>query len=338
MPAAPVFTDWDQAIAALLALPGEGPPLPVVLDEFPYLVAAAPSLPSRIQRALDGARGEGPRARLVLCGSTMTVMASLLTGQAPLRGRASTELSVGPFGYRDAARFLGIDRDPQLALAVHAVCGGVPGYYGDLLAGDVPAGGHDFDAWMVRGPLSTTRPLLYEARHLLDEEPRLRDKAVLLSVLGAIADGATRTGAIAGRIGRDAARVAHPLATLTDMRLVTRSDDAIRRGRPSWRIADPLLRLYTSVMRRDWARLEQGKAEQVWRDAQPTWRARSLGPMSRSSPESGLPSVVRSLPPPAYPGSARRWCPTIPYAPVMRWISSASHRLAQGSGWCCSAR
>lgn len=277
MPVPPAFTDWEQAVAALLALGTEAPRV-VVLDEFPYLVAGAPGLPSRLQRALDAGRGRGPRTRLVLCGSAMTVMTSLLAGQAPLRGRASTELAVGPFGFPDAARFAGVATEPLLAVAVHAVCGGVPGYYVDMLAGDVPAGKDDFDEWMVRGPLSPTRPLLHEARHLLDDEPRVRDKAVLLSVLAAIADGATTTGAVAGRLLRDAATVAHPLAVLADMRLVTRSEDTLRARRPTWQIADPLLRLYAAVMRPDWSRLEQGRAREVWRDAEPTWRSRVLGP------------------------------------------------------------
>ena len=53
----------------------------------------------------------------------MSVMGGLLTGQAPLRGRASLELLIRPFGYTDAARFWGADdpnlrtaRDPRLAL------------------------------------------------------------------------------------------------------------------------------------------------------------------------------------------------------------------------------
>lgn len=277
MPVVPAFTDWDQVIDALLTL-GTNEPAAVVLDEFPYLVAGAAGLPSRLQRALDAARGRGPRCRLVLCGSTMTVMTALLAGQAPLRGRASTELAVGPFGLSDTARFAGVAADPRLAVAVHAVCGGVPGYYVDMLAGDVPDSVDDFDGWMVRGPLSRTRPLLHEARHLLDDEPRVRDKAVLLSVLAAIADGATTSGAIAGRLGRDTATVAHPLLVLADMHLVARRDDALRAKRPTWQITDPLLRLYVAVMRRDWARLEQGQASAVWRDAQPTWRSQILGP------------------------------------------------------------
>ncbi|MGH8908565.1 MAG: AAA family ATPase [Egibacteraceae bacterium] len=228
-PAAPAFADWDQALEALLALPGDAAPVAIVLDEFPYLTAAAPSLASRIQRALDVRRGCGPASRLVLCGSAMTAMTSLLSGQAPLRGRASTEVAVGPFGFRDAARFVSLDADPQTAIKVHAVCGGVPGYY--TLASDVPADG-DFDGWMVRSPLSVTRPLLHEARHLLDEESRLRDKAAYLSVLAAMADGCTTSGKIGGRLGRTASAITHTLGALADMQLVVRRDDPTARVAP----------------------------------------------------------------------------------------------------------
>lgn len=41
---------------------------------------------------------------------------------------------------------------------------------------------------------------------------------------------------------------------------------------------DPLLRLWASVLRPDWTRLEQGRADEVWRDAGARWRTQILGP------------------------------------------------------------
>src|SRR5487761_1071599 len=92
-----------------------------IIDEFPYLVRAEPALPSLIQRMLDQrAWGQQERGtRLLLCGSAMSVMGGLLAGSAPLRGRASLELLVQPFGYRTAAEFWGIT-DPGLAVLVHS--------------------------------------------------------------------------------------------------------------------------------------------------------------------------------------------------------------------------
>jgi hypothetical protein len=79
------FADWDEALERLLGAVGEGL---IIIDAFPYLMKASPSLPSLIQRAL-GPRGYAQQssARLVLSGSAMSVMGQLLVGSAPLRGR-----------------------------------------------------------------------------------------------------------------------------------------------------------------------------------------------------------------------------------------------------------
>ena len=96
--------NWDDAITLLFAAV-TGQPRVAVIDEFPFLAKASPSLPSIIQRELGpGGSGQGSSVRLLLCGSAMSVMGGLLAGHAPLRGRASLELLVRPFGYRDAAR------------------------------------------------------------------------------------------------------------------------------------------------------------------------------------------------------------------------------------------
>jgi uncharacterized protein len=52
---APVaFGGWGEAIDELLTLGEDSPhPVPVVLDEFPYLLATVPELPSIIQAALS---------------------------------------------------------------------------------------------------------------------------------------------------------------------------------------------------------------------------------------------------------------------------------------------
>src|SRR5262249_61417473 len=97
----------------------------VVIDEFPYLVKATPSLRRLIQVVLDPRGGARHGVRLVLCGSAMSVMSRLLAGGAPLRGRASLDLVVRPLEYRLAAEFWGVT-DLRLAVLVNAVVGGTP--------------------------------------------------------------------------------------------------------------------------------------------------------------------------------------------------------------------
>ena len=122
-------------------------------------------------------------------------------GQAPLRGRASLELLIRPFGYTDVARFWGAD-DPKLALLLHAVVGGTPAYRREFVAFDTPSGLADFDPWIIRTVLNPQSPLFREARYLLAEETEIRDPALYHSVLGAIAAGNHTNGGIASFVGR----------------------------------------------------------------------------------------------------------------------------------------
>jgi hypothetical protein len=121
-------------------------PALVVIDELPFLSKTSPALPSIIQRELGpGGSGRTSSVRLVLCGSAMSVMGGLLAGQAPLRGRASLELVVQPFQYRESAEFWGIT-DPRLAILVHAIVGGTPAYR------------HEFTRGTLQPPSRTSTP------------------------------------------------------------------------------------------------------------------------------------------------------------------------------------
>jgi AAA+ ATPase superfamily predicted ATPase len=269
--------DWGDAIGLLLSSVRDQPRV-VVIDEFPFLVKASPSLPSVIQREIGpGGSGRGSKARLLLCGSAMSVMGQLLAGQAPLRGRASLELLVRPFGYLDAARFWGAE-DSRLAVLLHSVVGGTPAYRREFVAFDVPDGLDDFDAWITRTVLNPQSSLFREARYLLAEEAEIRDPGLYHSVLGAIAAGNRTNGGIANFIGRKSADLTHPLNVLKDSSLVAREPDVLRRGRWTYRVTEPLINFYEAIMRPEWFRLEAGQAEAAWREQAPGFPSRVVGP------------------------------------------------------------
>lgn len=269
--------DWGDAISLLLSAAAERQRI-VVIDEFPFLVRASPSLPSVIQRELGpGGAGQGSRARLLLCGSAMAVMGQLLSGSAPLRGRASLELIVHPFGYRQAARFWGAD-DRRLAVLLHSIVGGTPAYRREFVAFDAPDGPGDFDSWVQRAVLSPQSPLFREARYLLAEETEIRDPALYHSVLGAIAAGNRTNGGIANFIGRKSADLTHPLNVLEDSAFVAKEPDVFRRGRWTYRVTEPLVNFYEAIMRPEWSRLESARAEEVWRDRRADFLSRVVGP------------------------------------------------------------
>ena len=267
--------DWSQAVDVLLGLATQAPRL-VVLDELPYLAQAAPELPSLLQAAL-GPGGPRSRVRLVLCGSSLTFMGGLLSGTAPLRGRASAELVVRPFDYRTAARFWGLD-DPALALRVSAVVGGTPAYRREFVDDDAPAALADFDDWVVRAVLDPASPLLREGRYLLADDPEIRDRGLYASVLAAVATGRTTRGGIADHVGRAAADLSHALTVLEDGGWLRREDDALRAARPRYRIDEPLLAFHGAVLRPSWTALERGRGAQVWERARQTFASQVLGP------------------------------------------------------------
>jgi hypothetical protein len=273
----PHFRDWLDAVPYLFRITGERA-VPVVIDEFSFLVKASPELPSIIQRELGpGGAGGTSRARLLLCGSAMSVMGGLLSGRAPLRGRAGLELMIHPFGYRDAARFWGIT-DPALAVLMHSVVGGTPAYRREFVRDDAPSGLGDFDNWVVRTALNPQTPLFREARYLLVEETEIRDASLYHSVLSAVAEGNSTSGGIASYVGRKANEIAHPLRVLEDSRLLVKEPDLFRTGRATYRIAEPLITFYQAIMSRDWARLERGDGATIWHSAQPRFLSRIVGP------------------------------------------------------------
>ncbi|MEH0418239.1 ATP-binding protein [Streptomyces sp. B21-083] len=272
------FDRWEQAIDALLVL-GRDDPLPVVIDEFPYLARATPALPSIIQVAYGPRRPErlNSRTRLLLCGSSLSFMGKLLSGTSPLRGRAGLELVVHPLDFRQAAAFWGID-DHRLALLVHSVVGGTPAYRREFVRDDVPVDLADFDAWVCRTALSPRSPLYREARYLLADESDLRDRALYHSVLAALASGNATAGRIAGCLERPISDITHPLTVLQDCGLVRRETDAFRGNRSVYRVGEPLIAFDHAISRPKLALLDRGMAEHVWETARPRFLSAVVGP------------------------------------------------------------
>ena len=269
---------WEHAVDVLLEI-GRDWPTVAVLDEFPYLALASRGLPSVIQQALTPGRPERvtSRTRLLLCGSAMSFMGGMLSGTAPLRGRAGLELRVAPLDYRLAAQFWNLD-DPRLAVLVHAIAGGTPAYRREYVRDDAPSSMADFDSWVARAVLSPASPLFREARYLLAEDPGLRDPTLYHSVLAAVAEGNTTRGGIGGYIGRKATDLQHPLTVLEDAGLLARDADPLRSGRSNYRIIEPLIAFYQAIMRPAWTRLERRHGAQVWRSARRRFESTVLGP------------------------------------------------------------
>lgn len=243
--------DWRTALAELLRL-GERGQIPVVLDEFGYIVGADRSVPSEISSALGPAATTGTRSRsrLILCGSAISVMRTLAQGEAALRGRAGLELAMQADDYRVAATRLPDPGDLETAMHTFAVIGGVVGYATDMVDFDLPSSMKDFDRWVVRRVLSPAATLHHEATTVLAEDPVASGKNSMLakSLLGGIATGSVTAGKLAGGVGRQVANIAPQLNRLVEAGFVVRHVDPVRAQRPLYALGDPFLQFHFAVL------------------------------------------------------------------------------------------
>lgn len=275
----PRLENWDQGIDALFALGAEKPTL-VVLDEFPYMARSTDGLPSIIQHAMSprGKARTQSRTRMILCGSSLSFMASLVSGSAALFGRARLSLVVHAFDYRTAARYWNVDHDLPLAMRLYAITGGTPAYI--EYATGVPESLADLDDWVPRNMLNSTTMLFRQPRMLLSEDSSFSRIGMYGAVLTTIAEGRRTVPAIATRLARSQADIQHYVKGLTDAGFLTYREDAFRKNRGEYQITDALIRFHHAIVYPNWSRLDlyrPERARQFWERAQSTFSTQVLG-------------------------------------------------------------
>jgi uncharacterized protein len=283
LPAPLAFESWEQAMTALMAL-GQDRATVVVLDEFPYLLEHTPELESIIQRLYGPLQHTrtNTRTRLILCGSSISVMSKLLTGTAPLRGRAGLDLRVAPFDFRVARTLHGIS-DLPTAVAAFAVIGGVAAYAREMSGNDLPHSASDFDRWICERILSPAAPLFGEIDLMLGEDPttsKARKLNLYHAVLAAVAQGNHGWSSICNYVKTGSSSLLAVMNTLVASELVVRMHDPVRGNRPLYHPHDQLLRFHYAIIRRHQPRLARMSADtsELWQELLPTYRSLVLGP------------------------------------------------------------
>lgn len=227
------FPDWRSVLEYLRTKAGRGP-LMVVLDEFPYLAEADPSLPSVIQAWWDH-EAAASRCKLILSGSYISAMRRLTEADQPLYGRRTAGLNVRPFTFREAAEFVPAYA-PRERMVTYALFGGLPG---NLALLDRKA---TLAENVARHLLAPTSRLFDDGERILDTF--LADAAVHYSILQAVAGGEHTFSKIANRVGRQTSSISRPLAWLEEMDLITKTFPITEGKSPNpklirYRIADP---------------------------------------------------------------------------------------------------
>ena len=279
------FDDWHSAVSHAVSMLGErgAGPAVMVLDEYPYLRAGSPEMDSVIQAVIDEAAigdfgsGWSSPVTVIVCGSAMSVMTGIVSGSSPMRGRAMLDLPLAAFDYRQARNYWGIT-DPTAAFSVDSVLGGAAGYKDLTASVPVPTGADEFVKWLSSTVLNPSHALFREDEYLLREDPRITAEAPYYSLLGAIAAGRTSQGRIAATVGRAPGDIVHHLKVMTTAGFLVRDHDLLTSRRPSYRIADPIVRFSHLVTRRHLALLEDRRAGDAWSRAAPTYRSNVVGP------------------------------------------------------------
>ena len=122
---APTFESWAscwQTIARFLADRRHI----LILDEFPYVLAADPAAASALQHAWDHLF-QGSQLVLVLSGSHVHTMGHLQKADSPLFGRFTGQWHLQPLPFAALREFFP-SWSPEERVAAYAIAGGVPAY------------------------------------------------------------------------------------------------------------------------------------------------------------------------------------------------------------------
>ena len=220
----------------------ENGPNILCLDEFPYLVASDPSLPSVIQRWLDHRRPDG--FTLVLSGSSTSAMNDLfLNRAAPLYQRARKLLHVEPMSYRAFCEACGFNTGSLDSFTRFSLVGGIPKYW-EFVEPHATA-------------LDLAEELFFGRSAFLEDEPAriLRDEKIrgltALSVLEAVGRGAQKPSEIAARMGTVQTNLGHVFQQLLDasvlLRMIPFGESMRSTKKTRYQIQDPALRFWFQV-------------------------------------------------------------------------------------------
>jgi AAA+ ATPase superfamily predicted ATPase len=252
------YEHWERAFQAMAELAPDQRHI-VVIDEFPYLVSADPSIPSVLQKVWDE-RLQHTRLMLILCGSHIGMMErEVLVYRAPLYGRRTGQIQLRPLPLRGVSAFFP-HYDPVQQVEAYAVLGGIPAYLSQF------DGQEPLLANIERRILNPASYLYQEPLFLLREE--LQEPRNYFAILQAIARGRTQLNEIVQVTGMERGPVSRYLAILQDLRLVERrvpvtekQPDKSRRG--IYRLRDPFLAFWFRFVAPNVSTLESGYTASV---------------------------------------------------------------------------
>jgi uncharacterized protein len=252
------FSSWENAFAQLIRL-SEKKRMTIVIDEFPYLTEAAPSITSLLQNLWDR-KFSKTKIMLIVCGSHYNMMKrEFLSDRGPLFGRTTANILVDEIEPTQLHYFL-----PQYSLEqiieTFSIIGGVPKYL-EMWDDGKPVLKNIEDLILSSVSIFRQEPMFL----IQDEIPEVR---TYMGILDAIGTGQTHQKSIGEKCGIPLSHVGKYMSTLLNLGFVRRtvSVDALDREKSRmtrYEIKDRFLRFYFTFVRPNLPLLEQQRTSHV---------------------------------------------------------------------------
>ncbi|MEF8879770.1 MAG: ATP-binding protein [Candidatus Thermoplasmatota archaeon] len=184
-----------------------------VLDEFPYIIKADKTVPSKIQRLWDKELKHS-NIFLILTGSSVSMMEEkVLNRKAPLYGRRTGQWKLEPFNFKETRLFFP-NYSHEDKIKTYAILGGIPYFLQQFNPKtSVPDNIHN-------NILNKGSVLHNEVEFLMREE--LREPLNYFTILTSISQGNTKFSEIKNDTGIQKNALTSYLSTLRNLHLVKR--------------------------------------------------------------------------------------------------------------------
>ena len=241
---APIFDSWSQLWEAATAMI-HGQKRVLIIDELPYAAEADSAMLSSLQNAWDQYLSKA-NIMLVLCGSHVRIMESLMYQQSPLFGRFTGQWHLKPLRFGTLRAFFP-NWSIEDRVRVYGMVGGVPAYLLWLDA-DLSLVDNIYRVMLSPGSMFGAEPVF-----LMSDE--VREPRNYLSILEAIASGHHQVTEIAKATLMDKTHLSAYLQRLQELRVVIRRVPATltgamrrksRQGR--YHLGDPYFRFFFRFM------------------------------------------------------------------------------------------
>lgn len=192
---------------------GRGEKILAIIDEFPLLVpegAARTTVLTELLAIMEEER-EQSETKLVLCGSLIGQMDSLLAQDSPLHGRLQ-RLDVWPLDFAEARFLMPSGETPVERIERYAVAGGMAKYLSSL------GESRPLRDLVCDVALDRRGPLFDDPRSVLEQE--LRSPATYFSILEELAEHPAQIEHLTTALGEKASQISFYLDRLRSMRLV----------------------------------------------------------------------------------------------------------------------